>query len=93
MMNESIVFIWFLICSIPSLILWIIMLFVFASKDDNTIYSTFIVKQLVRLWKVAKVETNKKKRNLYFLLFWSQILLILVYLIGGYMLINGLSNY
>jgi len=83
MMSELISIILLFSSVILSLILWIIMLFVFASKDDDVIYSSFPPIQLVSLWRIARKEENKRKRPLYFLLFWSQIILIPIVIVVG----------
>ncbi|PIQ34271.1 MAG: hypothetical protein COW63_04055 [Bacteroidetes bacterium CG18_big_fil_WC_8_21_14_2_50_41_14] len=89
-MNELTPIIWLFICGIPSLILWIIMLSIMDSKGENVNYFFVTPGQYIRFWKIVKVEKQTSKRRKYLIIFWTQIAIIPIYMIGGILIIKNI---
>ena len=78
-MDEFNIFIWLFICGFPALILWIIMLRIMASKGESVCYAIVKPSQYIRFWRIIKAESNRSKKRKYQIIFWAQVLLILLY--------------
>jgi len=87
-MNEFALIIWLFICGIPGLILWLIMLNIMDSKGENVNYFFVTPIQYVKFWKIIKAEKQKSKRHRYLIVFWTQIAILPLYMIGGIFIIN-----
>ena len=83
--------IWFLFCGIFGLILWISMLNILDSKGEKVNYHFVTPVQLVKFWKVIKTESVKSLKKKYLFIFWTQIVLIPVFLFGGLLIILNMN--
>lgn len=82
----DLLFAYFLICGISGLIMWYKMLGILASNGQDVNYFINNPKYFFDFNKLIKLELDKNKRIKYRLLLWAQILLIPIYLIGGFYL-------
>ena len=89
-MNEFTPILWLFVCGIPGLILWIIMLNIMDSKGENVNYLFLTPGQYIRFWKIIKEEKQKSKRRKYLIIFWTQIAILPLYLIGGILIIKNI---
>lgn len=80
--------IWLAIIGIPGLILWMISISIlYKNKAKVNCYYIFLL-DLVALWRIIKIEESKDKRNKYFILFWLQIALIVIYFTGVFTMLE-----
>ncbi len=87
-MFPTILFIYFLVCGVTGLILWFNMLRIMESKGQKVNYFFTTPGQLIKFYRVIKEENNTKKKLRYRIIFWTQISLIPLYLIGMIILIR-----
>ncbi len=80
--------IYFMICGITGLILWINMLQVIENKGNRVNYLFVSPRQYVKFWEIIKNESDSKLKKKYKKLFWWQIALMPIYLIGMFILIG-----
>ncbi len=83
--------IWLLFCGILGFVFWFSMLNILESKGEkvNSYFVTF--SQLLKFWKLIKAEPNKRLKKRYLFIFWGQIILIPIYIIGGFLIISKLA--
>jgi len=86
-MTEFAPIIWVSICGIPGFILWLIMLSILDSKEGNAYYFVVTLKQYKRFYRIIIAEKQKSKRQKYLILFWAQIAIIVIYLLGAMLII------
>jgi hypothetical protein len=79
-------FVYFLLCGITGLVLWIQMLSIIQSKGIKTNYSVLTPGQYIKFWRLIQDEADERNKRKYRRLFWVQIALIPIYL-GGFFLL------
>ena len=75
-------------CGITGLVLWDIMLGIIeknGSKAEYTFYGS--PRAYMDLNRIINSEKNPAKKKKYKLVFWSQIMLLPIYIIGGFLII------
>jgi len=80
--------VYFIICGITGLILWIYMLQIIENKGNRVNYFFVRPSQYVKFWEIIKNESDNKLRKKYKKIFWWQIALIPIYLIGMFVFIE-----
>ncbi len=80
-------FLYFLVCGIAELILWIKMVAIIQSKGIELNASFIIPFQYVKFWRIIQGETDHAMKKKYKRLFWIQIAIIPAYLIGEFLLL------
>ncbi len=81
-MDELRFFIWLIIVGLPGLILWLIMLSILSHKGINVNYFIVSITDYKSFLKVTKEETSKRYKSKLFFIFWAQIALIVIYIVG-----------
>jgi hypothetical protein len=74
--------IYFFVCGTVGMILWIKMLKITKRKGFPVNYGFVYPGQYIRFWKIIKNEENPSIRNNYKLIFWGQMIILIVYPIG-----------
>lgn len=90
-MDGYFIFIWLIICGLPGLILWFVMLNIMESKGENINPFFVTPSQYIKFWRIIKNEKNKSKKYKYLLIFWIQIAIMPIYMTGGILIIKYLS--
>lgn len=90
-MFPTIPFIYFLVCGVTGLILWLSMLGIMESKGRKVNYFWVTPGQLIEFYRVIKEENNPKKKKKYRIIFWIQIGLIPIYMIGMLILLSTMT--
>ncbi len=80
-MNDFGIFIWVFICGFPSLILWLIMLYILDTKGEPVNYSFVMPSQYKQFWRIIKSEENRINKVMYNTIFWAQIALFLIFIL------------
>ena len=80
--------IYFLVCGILSLVLWLNMMGIMEEKGINTSFFWISPKQYLQFYKLIKIEKEPEKRKKYKVLLWSQIALIPIYIFGEILIIG-----
>ncbi len=80
--------VYFLICGVTGLILWIRMLRVLESKGQRVNYLWLTPQQFIAFSKVIKLETDSTLKTRFRVLLWTQILLIPTFAVGMLLLIG-----
>lgn len=79
-------FIYFIICGLTGLILWIKMLGILRAKGEQ--FNGLITPgQYIRFGRLMRTEKDERTKAKYRLLFWGQIALIPIYLVGFFLLL------
>lgn len=81
-MFPTTLFIYFLVCGATGFFLWYKMLGIMESKGRKVNYLVAGPSQLVEFKKIIDEETDPKSKQLYRTIFWIQIVLVPIYLIG-----------
>ncbi len=87
-MFPTIPLIFFLLCGVIGLILWFKMLGILKNKGHKVNAAFVTPGQYIEFLRLTKKETNPKLRKKYRLIFWTQILLIPIFIIGEFILIS-----
>lgn len=74
--------IYFIVCGILSMILWIRMLAILDSKGVKINYALMTPTHYFKFWKLIKQETNTRDKLKYKKILWIQILMIPIFIIG-----------
>jgi hypothetical protein len=74
--------IYFIVCGILSIILWIKMLAILDSKGEKIKYALLTPTHYFKFLKLIKQETDTRDKLKYKKIFWIQILMIPVFIIG-----------
>jgi len=82
-MDELRFFILITIVGLPSLILWVIMLSILSKKGIDVNYSFVRIAEYKLFFRLMKDEPSTSKKVKFFFIFWTQIVLILLFRIGG----------
>ena len=82
MSTDTLAFIYFGICGITALILWVNMLNIMKEKGHHVNYFWSSPLQIHRFKQIINKEEDKEKRKKYQFIFWGQIALIPIYVIG-----------
>jgi hypothetical protein len=70
----------------PISALWLTMLSILSKKGISVNYHFISPNDYIKFWRVLKVVDNPKKKRGYKVLFWSQIILLILFFLGGYLI-------
>ncbi len=84
----AILFIYFIICGVTGLILWFMMLKILESKGHQVNYFFTNLSYYSKFWNIIRNEPDNNLRRKYRSIFWWQIALIPIYIIGMFILIG-----
>jgi len=83
--------IYFVICGIIGIILWIKMLNILEKKGKKANNSLVTFRQYIDFYKIIKIEQNLTDRKKFQGIFYGQLLLIIAYFIGMFFLLSTLT--
>ena len=86
-MFQTIPFLYFLLCGILGIVLWLNMLVILEDKKKKVKYTHINFKQFYEFYTIIREEKDKKNKLKYSVLLWSQIALIPIYFFGIKLLI------
>ncbi len=87
-MFPTVPIIYFLVCGVIGLILWLKMLGILEDKGQK-VNSLFVTpRQYIDFFRVIKTESNPTMRKRYRIILWTQFTLIPIFIIGGIILIS-----
>ncbi len=87
-MNDFALIILISVCGIPSVIMWLFMLNIMELKGLKPNWFIVSHKQYKNFWIIIQNEKTKFKKIMYLIIYWTQMVLMITFLIGVFIIIK-----